>query len=154
MMDGNIDMPRGIKRRGRLPSGQPHPIDVHVGGRVRLRRLLLGMSQERLAEGLGLTFQQVQKYERGANRMGASRLYQVGRVLDVPIAYFFEEFEDGGPRVPVPASIAEKAAEYQDDLMTRRETLDLIRAYYRITDPKVRRKVFDMIRALATDTVE
>ena len=80
--------------RGRTPSGKPNPIDVHVGNRVRLRRTRLGMSQERLGEALGLTFQQVQKYERGANRVGASRLYDLSRVLEVPVSYFFDDMDD------------------------------------------------------------
>src|SRR5246127_5649896 len=77
--------------RGRMPSGKPNPVDVHVGSRVRLRRTLLGMSQEKLGEAIGLTFQQVQKYERGANRIGASRLFDLSRVLDVPVEYFFDD---------------------------------------------------------------
>src|SRR6202012_596679 len=77
--------------RGRTPSGKPNPIDAHVGARVRLRRTLLGMSQEKLGEAIGLTFQQVQKYERGANRIGASRLYDLSRVLDVPVSFFFDD---------------------------------------------------------------
>src|ERR1041384_5108638 len=86
---------RGRKSSGRMASkGFPNPIDVHVGTRVRLRRTLLGMSQEKLGEAIGLTFQQVQKYERGANRIGASRLYDLSRVLDVPVSYFFEELPD------------------------------------------------------------
>ena len=88
------DAPRRSSR-GRLPSGKPNPVDVHVGGRVRLRRTLLGLSQEKLGEAIGLTFQQVQKYERGANRIGASRLWDLSRVLDVPVSYFFDEMEDG-----------------------------------------------------------
>ena len=85
-------MPRG-RRASAAPAttGKPNPIDVHVGSRVRLRRTLLGMSQEKLGEAIGLTFQQVQKYERGANRVGASRLFELSRVLDVQVAYFFEE---------------------------------------------------------------
>src|SRR3569833_3753192 len=77
--------------RGRMPSGKPNPVDVHVGARVRLRRTLLGMSQEKLGEAIGLTFQQVQKYERGANRIGASRLFDLSRVLDVPVSFFFDD---------------------------------------------------------------
>jgi transcriptional regulator with XRE-family HTH domain len=86
-------MPRGRRRAAEDDdfSGKPNPIDVHVGSRVRLRRTLLGMSQEKLGEAIGLTFQQVQKYERGANRIGSSRLFDLARVLDVPVAYFFEE---------------------------------------------------------------
>src|SRR5690348_7052572 len=85
-------MARPRKSSGRMASkGFPNPIDVHVGSRIRLRRTLLGMSQERLAEAIGLTFQQVQKYERGANRVGSSRLFDLARVLDVPVSYFFED---------------------------------------------------------------
>src|SRR5215208_5533266 len=76
---------------GRPKTGKPNPIDVHVGSRVRLRRTLLGMSQEKLGEAIGLTFQQVQKYERGANRIGASRLFDLSRVLDVPVSFFFDD---------------------------------------------------------------
>ena len=80
--------------RGRMPSGKPNPVDVHVGGRVRLRRTLLGMSQEKLGEAIGLTFQQVQKYERGANRIGASRLWDLSRVLDCSMSFFFEDMDE------------------------------------------------------------
>src|SRR5579872_1601759 len=82
----------GVMRsaRGRMPSGKPNPVDAHVGTRVRMRRTLLGMSQEKLGDSLGLTFQQVQKYERGANRVGASRLFELSRVLDVPVSFFFD----------------------------------------------------------------
>src|ERR1041385_1972302 len=91
-------MPRGRKSSGRTASqGNPNPVDVHVGARVRLRRTLLGMSQEKLGDAIGLTFQQVQTYERGANRIGASRLYDLSRVLDVPVSYFFEEFGETSP---------------------------------------------------------
>src|SRR5919198_2668524 len=89
-------MARPRKSSGRTASvGHPNPIDIHVGGRVRLRRTLLGMSQEKLAEAIGLTFQQVQKYERGANRVGASRLFDLARGLDVPVSYFFEDMAPG-----------------------------------------------------------
>jgi transcriptional regulator with XRE-family HTH domain len=142
------------RRRGRPPAGKPNPVDIHVGQRIRLRRTLLGMSQEKLGEALGLTFQQVQKYERGANRVGSSRLYQLARVLDVPVSYFFEEMSaettaraKAGVNDP---GLAEDASEvYQADPMTKRETLELVRAYYRITDPKLRRRLFDMTKALA-----
>ncbi len=114
------------RKRRTVAEFGPHPVDVHVGGRVRLRRTLLGMSQEKLGEALELTFQQVQKYERGMNRISASRLYQLCHVLDVPIEYFFEEREEGRP-APSP-----------DNVMVKRETLELVRAYFRIRDPKVR----------------
>jgi len=136
--------------RGRTPSGKPNPIDVHVGARVRLRRTLLGMSQEKLGEALGLTFQQVQKYERGANRVGASRLFDLSRVLDVPVSFFFDdmtsEVEALSPRLI--SGLAEEPASFDADPMTKRETLELVRAYYRITDPQVRKRVLDLAKAL------
>ena len=136
--------------RGRTPAGNPNPIDVHVGTRVRLRRTLLGMSQEKLGDALGLTFQQVQKYERGANRIGASRLYDLSRVLETPISYFFEEMgadvQSASPRHMVGAT--DEPAEAVADKMARRETLELVRAYYRISDPSVRRHVYDLAKAL------
>ncbi len=115
-----------------------------------MRRTLLGMSQEKLGEALGLTFQQVQKYERGANRIGASRLYDLARVLDVPVSYFFEEMGDAvqaaSPRHMVRAT--EDPPETVDNLLAQRETLELVRAYYRIPDAGVRRHVHDLAVAL------
>src|SRR5689334_16540491 len=142
-------MPRGRKSSGRTASqGNPNPIDVHVGSRVRLRRTLLGMSQEKLGDALGLTFQQVQKYERGANRVGASRLYDLSRVLDVPVAYFFEEF---GNALPPQNGNGELAGDpYQANPMMKRETLELVRAYLRISDPQIKRRVFELTKALAS----
>lgn len=141
--------------RGRTPSGKPNPVDVHVGARVRLRRTLLGMSQEKLGEALGLTFQQVQKYERGANRVGASRLFDLSRVLDVPVSFFFDdmstEVEALSPRLI--SGLSEEPSSFEADPMTKRETLELVRAYYRITDPQVRRRVLDLAKALAAVTV-
>ena len=123
----------------------PDPVDVHVGGRVRLRRTLLGMSQEKLGSALGLTFQQIQKYERGTNRIGSSRLHQLSRVLDVPVSFFFDDmpgtggrqgFEEGGQ------------ASFDQEQLSKRETLELVRAYYRILDPTVRARLFDLVKAL------
>jgi transcriptional regulator with XRE-family HTH domain len=131
---------------------RPSPIDVHVGSRVRLRRTLLGMSQEKLGEALGLTFQQVQKYERGVNRIGASRLFDLARVLDVPIGFFFDDMPDalggsgGGMRRSM--GFADQQDGFEDDTLHRRETLELVRAYYRITDASVRKRVFDLIKSL------
>ncbi|MBF0373724.1 MAG: helix-turn-helix domain-containing protein [Alphaproteobacteria bacterium] len=145
--------------RGRTASGKPNPIDVHVGQRVRLRRTLLGMSQEKLGEKIGLTFQQVQKYERGANRIGASRLYDLSRVLDVPVSFFFDDMADEVSRQS-PAEQArgleEPAEEFEwgPDPMTKRETLELVRAYYKIGDPSVRRRVFELAKALAVAAEE
>jgi transcriptional regulator with XRE-family HTH domain len=143
---------RGTTEREHRPS----PIDVHVGSRVRLRRTLLGMSQEKLGEALGLTFQQVQKYERGVNRIGASRLFDLARVLDVPVSFFFDDMPDamGGNqavngRRGSTFGLAESQEGFDDDTLHRRETLELVRAYYRITDPSVRKRVFDLIKSLA-----
>lgn len=140
--------------RGRTPTGAPNPVDVHVGGRVRLRRTLLGMSQEKLGEAIGLTFQQVQKYERGLNRIGASRLWDLSRVLDVPISFFFDDMHDRtanqSPRlIGSVEALAEDPAMFDADPMTKRETLELVRAYYRIADPRVSKRVFELVKALA-----
>jgi transcriptional regulator with XRE-family HTH domain len=132
--------------RARGGAGRPNPVDVHVGSRVRLRRTLLGMSQEKLADALGLTFQQVQKYERGANRIGASRLHQLSRILEVPVSFFFEEM---GVSPPAAAQPGDDAAGFEHDPMTKRETLELVRAYYRIPDEKVRKRIFEMVKAVA-----
>ncbi len=137
---------------------RPSPIDIHVGSRIRLRRTLLGMSQERLGDALGLTFQQVQKYERGVNRVGASRLFDISRVLDVPISYFFEDMPEGLSETPIsgPRGRVYGFADQQepfnagvDDQLTKRETLELVRAYYRITDPAMRKRMFDLMKSLA-----
>jgi transcriptional regulator with XRE-family HTH domain len=139
--------------RGRSPAGKPNPIDIHVGSRIRLRRTLLGMSQQRLGEAIGLTFQQVQKYERGANRVGSSRMFELARVLEVPISYFFEEMgadtaQRGRQHAMGHAIEVFETAE--PDPMTKRETLELVRAYYKITDARVRRRLFEMTKALAS----
>lgn len=132
------------------------PIDAHVGARIRLRRTLMGMSQERLGEALGLTFQQVQKYERGVNRVGASRLFDLSRVLDVPISFFFDDMPE--PLAGLNGSYSSSRAtggfsESQDgfgtdEMLNRRETLELVRAYYRIHEPAVRKRVFDLIKSM------
>jgi transcriptional regulator with XRE-family HTH domain len=150
---GNTNMARGEHVVGAEKEGTPSPIDVHVGSRIRLRRTLLGMSQERLGEALGLTFQQVQKYERGVNRVGASRLFDLSRVLDVPISFFFDDMPEsltnthGGPNRRA-AGFSETQDSFADDALNRRETLELVRAYYRITDPAVRKRVFDLIKSM------
>jgi transcriptional regulator with XRE-family HTH domain len=143
---------------------RPSPIDVHVGTRIRLRRTLMGMSQERLGEALGLTFQQVQKYERGANRVGASRLFDLSRVLDVPISFFFDDMPEqmaagnGGQTAALSGrrtyAFAEPQEGFADDTMNRRETLDLVRAYYRITESAVRKRVLDLVKSLAPEVSE
>jgi transcriptional regulator with XRE-family HTH domain len=143
-------------------TASPNPIDVHVGKRLRLRRTLLGMSQERLGELLGLTFQQVQKYERGVNRIGSSRLFELGQILDVPVSFFFDDMPRTETGQPTAAAIrlggasfglAEEGAAFEHDLddglsLDKRETLELIRAYYRIADPAVRKRLFELTKAL------
>jgi transcriptional regulator with XRE-family HTH domain len=142
-----------VGRRRRRKSDKPNPIDVHVGSRVRLRRTLLGMSQEKLGEAIGLTFQQVQKYERGANRIGASRLYDLSRVLDVPVSFFFDDINPEAAAAALAATGAgdgeDSAQRYEPDPMMRRETLELVRAYYRIPDSQIRRRLFDLTKAIA-----
>ncbi|MBT6609544.1 MAG: helix-turn-helix transcriptional regulator [Rhodospirillaceae bacterium] len=140
------------RRKKRLPPGVANPIDIHVGNRVRLRRTLLGLSQEKLGDEVGLTFQQIQKYERGANRIGASRLFQFSRILDVSISYFFEELpsEIRSHKGQMNWGLSdEKQAELAPNPMARRETLELFRAYYRIADPAVRARLFDLTKILA-----
>jgi len=137
-------------RATRIKTGKPNPVDVHVGSRVRLRRTMLGMSQEKLGEAIGLTFQQVQKYERGANRVGASRLFELSRVLDVPVSFFFDDMpSETALRASRSGHLAEDGAPIELDPMAKRETLELVRAYYRITDAGVRKKVFELAKALA-----
>lgn len=127
-----------------ISTGRTNAIDAHVGKRIRLRRAALGFSQEKLADALGLTFQQVQKYEKGTNRVGASRLFDLARVLEVPIGYFFEEL------TPSPAPAPQHHADMPSaDAGLKRETLELMLAYDSIRDPVVRRRVYDLARALA-----
>lgn len=146
-------MVRRKANRGRTPSGAPNPIDVHVGNRMRLRRTLLGLSQERLGEMIGLTFQQVQKYERGTNRISCSRLFDLSRALDVPVAYFFDDMpQTVADLSPVkmarqPGTVEPPKSE--SDPMLRRETLELVRNYYSINDPDVRRRIYELAKALS-----
>jgi transcriptional regulator with XRE-family HTH domain len=139
---------RPPRRPGRRKTDKPNPIDIHVGSRIRLRRNMLGLSQEKLGEAIGLTFQQVQKYERGANRVGASRLHELSRVLDVPVSFFFDDMDP--VRAPaIPGGFAEGPAEgFDSDPLRRRETVDLVSAYYEIGDATLRRRFFDLAKAL------
>ena len=127
---------------------KPHLVDQHVGSRVRLRRMLLGMSQERLGESIGITFQQVQKYEKGVNRIGASRLLQISEILDVPVEFFFEEAPHiDGRRAP---GMAEADSEtFILEFLNSREGLELNRAFAKISDPKVRKSVVNLVRSLS-----
>jgi len=134
--------------------GVPRAVDIHVGARLRLRRTLLGISQEKLGDAVGLTFQQIQKYERGANRVGASRLYEFSRVLDVPVSFFFDDMNENtratrGRRID-PKSLADgDQVELESDPLARRETLELVRAYYKIDDLKIRKRLFELTKTLA-----
>jgi transcriptional regulator with XRE-family HTH domain len=123
----------------------PNPIDVYVGSRVRMRRLMLSMSQEKLGDALGLTFQQVQKYEKGSNRIGASRLQHIAHVFQVPVAFFFE----GAPSMPghhAPPGMAEAPTPaYVSEFLSTNDGLALIKAFMRIKDAKLRRRIVDLV---------
>jgi transcriptional regulator with XRE-family HTH domain len=140
------------RKRG---SGAYNPIDVHVGTRLRARRTLLGLSQMAVAEAMGLTFQQLQKYEHGANRISASRLFDLSQLLDVDIAYFFDEI-DSATQKASPAQLSQqkskrspKKPSKSDDPLHKRETLELVRAYYRITEPTIRTHVRKLVQFTA-----
>lgn len=132
--------------------GQPNPIDIHVGSRLRQRRTLLGMSQGKLGDTVGLTFQQIQKYERGANRIGASRLYDLSHVLDVSIAYFFEEMPTAlstDRYEGVNEHLSKDVSAFEVDDMARRETLELVRNYYKVSNPLIRKRLFELTKVLS-----
>lgn len=127
----------------------PDPIDRHVGSRVRMQRILMKMSQEKLGEALGITFQQVQKYEKGANRIGASRLQQISKTLKVPPSFFFEDAPTGGSSGSSTGFAEESSSQYVVDFLSTAEGLHLNRAFARIRDPKVRKRVLDLVTTLA-----
>lgn len=130
---------------------QPNPVDIHVGGRVRLRRMMQGMSQEKLGESLGITFQQIQKYEKGTNRIGASRLQHIAQVLEVPVSFFFED----APGSSTESGFSEsRPAAFVTDFLTSTEGLQLNKAFIRIKDPKVRRRIVELVRAVAGEESE
>jgi transcriptional regulator with XRE-family HTH domain len=155
MKKANIQSDQLAPRYKKMPAGVPSLIDLNVGRRLRQRRSLLGMSQEHLGESVGVTFQQVQKYERGANRIGASRLYQFSIILNVSVSYFFEDMpkdpETDGITDPVGMADQPQAA-FETDTLARRETLELIRAYYQIADPIVRKRILELTRSLGDET--
>ena len=132
----------------------PNPIDKHVGSRVRMRRMMLGMSQEKLGDALALTFQQVQKYEKGTNRIGASRLQQISQILQVPVAFFFEgaphlpegTFKGGVENAPSPT--------YVSDFLATSDGLALTKAFMRIPDPKLRRRIVDLVQQIAGEDAD
>ncbi len=131
-------------------TGIPNPIDAHVGARLRVCRTLLGMNQTNLGDALGIAYQQIQKYEKGTNRISASRLFDLSRLLDVPIEHFFDDMPtavaasspaQGGGKAKKPPS-------YEPNPMARGETLEFVRAYYKITDPEIRKRLFEMTKTL------
>ncbi|MFI5408303.1 MULTISPECIES: helix-turn-helix transcriptional regulator [Kaistia] len=130
---------------------QPNPVDTHVGGRVRLRRMMQGMSQEKLGESLGITFQQIQKYEKGTNRIGASRLQHIAQVLEVPVSFFFEDAPGSSTEVGFAES---RPAAFVTDFLTSTEGLQLNKAFVRIKDTKVRRRIVELVRAVAGEETE
>jgi transcriptional regulator with XRE-family HTH domain len=135
-----------------VPKKQANPIDVQVGNRVRIRRMLIGMSQERLGDLLGLTFQQVQKYEKGVNRIGAGRLFEVSRILGVPIDFFYEGIAEQGSGK---RGFAEsEASPPVMEFVSSGEGLQLSLAFMKIKDAKVRKKVLDLVRSLSDDARE
>jgi transcriptional regulator with XRE-family HTH domain len=131
---------------------RPNPVDLHVGGRVRMRRKLLGVSQEQLADSLGLTFQQVQKYERGANRVSASKLYEIAKTLQVPVSFFFDGLAD-----PMDGSDGDEVGQHAErvvqEFLTTPEGLELAEVFPKIGRGRVRRQVLDLVRAMAEEAV-
>ena len=129
---------------------KPHPIDIHVGARVRMRRTMLGMSQDKLGDSLGLTFQQIQKYEKGVNRIGASRLFEIAKVLEIPIQFLFEDFDRF---TNTPYGFAENAPDSDSsmlmDFLSSPEGIQLCRHFAQIEDPRVRRRVIDLVKTLS-----
>ena len=152
----NVEKVTSPKKGGRQKRNGPNPVDVHVGARVRLRRTLLGMTQEKLSRAIGLTFQQVQKYERGANRIGASRLYELSQVLDVPVSFFFDDLNirENGVATLVGGLREDVPPPFEGDPMAKRETLRLVRAYYQIKNPALRKQILDLTRSLAETSVD
>ena len=134
-----------------MPKKAPNPTDKHVGARVRMRRMMLGMSQEKLGDSLGLTFQQVQKYEKGANRIGASRLQQIAQILQVPVSFFFE----GAPNAVThnqPDGLAEAPSPtYVSDFLATSDGLALTKAFMGIKDAKLRRRIVDLVEQIVAD---
>lgn len=144
----------------RKTKGIPDTIDKHVGTQLRSRRSLLGLSQEKLAESVGVTFQQVQKYERGTNRVSASRLFSFSKILDVSIDYFYEGLDEQGLLANKNIGMSDNAQEsfsgptntaknLPENLMSTRETLDLIRTYYSVEDPKLRKDILKFVKSMA-----
>ena len=145
--------------RGRLSDGAPNPIDVHVGSQLKLRRILLGLSQERLADELGITFQQVQKYEKGLNRIGASRLWDLAQVLGVSVAYFYENLDENtqnkSPRkISNHLILSDNIKEFDMGILLNKDIRDLVNAYLQISDPKLAKNVLTLIMSMVPQKSE
>ena len=135
-----------------MPRGSHNPIDKHVGSRVRMRRLMLDMSQTDLADALGLTFQQVQKYEKGTNRMGASRLQHISQILRVPVPFFFEGAPEAPGLTPADRGMAEAPSpSYVTDFFATSDGLSLMKAFMRIADPKLRRSIVQLVQEITPE---
>ena len=139
--------------------GKPNSVDGYVGSRLRLRRTLLGYSQEKLADALGITFQQVQKYERGTNRISASRLYKLSQILEVSVTYFFDEYGSSKFNQDDGAVIASLSDGEQDefnhsDILNKKETIELVRTYYSIKNPKIRKDLMKLIKTMTENMKE
>jgi transcriptional regulator with XRE-family HTH domain len=132
----------------------PNPIDKHVGSRVRMRRMMLGMSQEKLGDALALTFQQVQKYEKGTNRIGASRLQQISQILQVPVAFFFEGAPHLNDALATESMESAPSPSYVSDFLATSDGLSLTKAFMRIPDPKLRRRIVDLVQQIAGEDTE
>jgi transcriptional regulator with XRE-family HTH domain len=134
---------------------ESHPVDVHVGKRLRLKRTIMGLSQESIGKAIGVTFQQIQKYERGINRMGASRLYDFAKALNVPVSYFFEGYGDELTADSAVYGMAEgEAPAFEHESVSSRETMDIMRAYYKIKNPAVRKRIIELIKAVSEEHAE
>ncbi|MGO9486330.1 MAG: helix-turn-helix domain-containing protein [Rhodomicrobium sp.] len=155
MLESSVSILGDNEELYETPGRKPNPVDVHVGSRVRYRRMIIGMSQEKLGERMNLTFQQIQKYEKGTNRIGASRLFQLSKILEVPVGYFFEDaFANSAPSNPLQGMREPEQEAVLLDFLNSREGLDLNRAFAKIHDPKVRRRVIDLVRALSEEKPE
>lgn len=137
----------------RKTKGTPDEVDVHVGSRLRVRRSLMGLSQDALADAVGITFQQIQKYERGANRISAGRLFQFSKILEVPVSFFYEQLSNANTNSQAYGLSDNEQdgfeAAPQDDIMTRKETIDLIRTYYSVEDEDTRKDIAKFIKSMA-----
>lgn len=147
--------------RTRMEDEGPHPVDIHVGGKVKSRRLMLGLSQEELAKSIGLTFQQVQKYERGTNRISVSRLTDISRALKVPVDYFLEGCASvilgsgGGAKKTALRGVSDTPQTLlEPDPMTKRDVLELVRAYEQISTPQLKKQILEMAKAMAKAAAE